>query len=108
MNEWSSAQIEARYAGADDAPFAVYFYTPLCGTCAVAEKMLSVIEAASPGLPLYKCNINFAPELARAWQIASVPCLALITEGTHVRKLYAMRSVPDLYNELKPLMNKET
>lgn len=108
MNELNSTEIEERYARAADAPFAIYFYTPMCGTCGIAEKMLSVIEAASPKLPLYKCNINFAPTLAQAWQITSVPCLALITEEAQVHKLYAMRSVPDLYTALEPLMNKET
>jgi thioredoxin-like negative regulator of GroEL len=99
---------EIRRCHADGkASFALYFYTPLCGTCGIAEKMLTVIEAAVPTLPLYKCNINFAPELAREWEIESVPCLALIEEGKLTQKIYAMRSVPYLYEVLKRFMDTE-
>ncbi len=107
MTEVDSGDIQERCKNADTA-FAIYFYTPMCGTCGVAEKMLEVIEATMTALPLYKCNINFAPDLAREWKIESVPCLSLIEGGACSRKVYAMRSVPDLYNVLKPLMNKET
>ncbi|ERI08533.1 thioredoxin family protein [Aneurinibacillus aneurinilyticus] len=105
MIETDSGAIRERCKDTD-AAFAVYFYTPMCGTCGVAEKMLGVIEAATSALPLYKCDINFAPDLAREWRIESVPCLMLIEQGACSRKVYAMRSVPDLYDVLKPLMTK--
>jgi len=52
---------------------------------------------------LLKTNINFAPKLRDSWQIASVPCLALLRDGRPVRLVYAMRSVQDVHAMLKEL-----
>lgn len=106
LEEVNGQQLKYRCADIR-ASFAVYFYTPLCGTCKVAEKMLQVVEATLPDLPLYKSNINFMSELAFEWEIKSVPCLIFVEHGKVARKLYAMRSVSDLYEALKPLLNKE-
>jgi thioredoxin-like negative regulator of GroEL len=82
---------------------ALFFYTPLCGTCKVGESMLEIIVEMAPSLPLYKCNINSMPQVAQEWRIESVPCLIIIQEGQMADKVYAMRSVPYLYERLKPL-----
>jgi thioredoxin-like negative regulator of GroEL len=105
MREIDEKQIRQRCMELNDT-FVVYFYTPLCGTCGVAKKMLTVTYAMLPSLPLYESNINFAPTLAQEWQIESVPCLALIENGELVRKVYAMHSVPHIYKIVKPLINK--
>ncbi|MCM3388135.1 thioredoxin family protein [Ureibacillus chungkukjangi] len=83
---------------------AFYLYTPMCGTCAVASKMMDVIENLLPDLPLGKANINFLENLAMDYQIESVPCL-LISENGNVEKLYAFQSVPFLYDKLKKVVD---
>lgn len=80
---------------------AVLFYTPFCGTCKAAERMLDVAAAAGVPVKLYKMNVAFAPRLREAWRIASVPCLAVLRDGRPVRFEYAMRSVVHLYAVLK-------
>jgi thioredoxin-like negative regulator of GroEL len=85
--------------------FAVYFYTPLCGTCKLGEKMLSIIEEMIPHVSLCKCNLNFAPNLAQELKIESVPCLVIWSRGSMVRKEYAMRSVDYLYQLLRSLLS---
>ncbi|MDN4492935.1 thioredoxin family protein [Ureibacillus aquaedulcis] len=79
---------------------AFYLYTPMCGTCAVASKMMDVIEELLPDLPLGKANINYLETLVMDYQIESVPCL-LISEKGNVEKVYAFQSVPFLYEKLK-------
>ncbi|WP_424767609.1 thioredoxin family protein [Paenibacillus sp. sgz302251] len=80
---------------------AVFFYTPLCGTCKIGERMLEIAEVAGISVPLFKLNINFAPRLRDEWQIASVPCLVLLENGKPVQKEYAMKSVDHVYLMLK-------
>uniref|UniRef100_A0A4Y8QAT3 Thioredoxin domain-containing protein n=1 Tax=Paenibacillus athensensis TaxID=1967502 RepID=A0A4Y8QAT3_9BACL len=80
----------------DGSSFAVFIYTPLCGTCKVAERMLQVIEAMRPNLPLFKGNINFMPELAATWQIRSVPCIAAVRGGNPQALIYSVQSVDAL------------
>ena len=76
----------------------VFLYTPLCGTCMAARKMLDVLYAMDNQLPLYTCNMNLAPELAKAWMIESIPCIVVLKQGRIVEKIYAMGSVPRYMN----------
>lgn len=80
---------------------AVFFYTPLCGTCKVALRMLEIVEAAGVSLPVAKININFAPVLRDGWRIASVPALVLVRDGEPEQTEYAMQSVDSLYRLMK-------
>jgi thiol-disulfide isomerase/thioredoxin len=75
------------------APFAVYFFTPWCGTCKWGERMLDIVLTIETQVPLFKCNLNYAPDLAQEWKIQSVPCLTFIREGKVTEKLYRMGSV---------------
>ncbi|MFS0724578.1 thioredoxin family protein [Paenibacillus sp. 1P07SE] len=90
-----------RIGGGRDA---LMFYSPFCGTCKVALRMLEVVDAAGVPASLYKININYAGRLREAWQITSVPCLVLVEDGRPVRKEYAMRSVAHLFALLKDEM----
>jgi len=77
---------------------AVFLYTPMCGTCLAARKMLEVLMAMDDDLPLYSCNVNTAARLAETWRIESVPCIVVLRDGVIVEKIYAVRSVPALYD----------
>jgi thiol-disulfide isomerase/thioredoxin len=85
----------------DAAPFAIYFYTPWCGTCRYTEKMLTVVQAMLPNAKIYKCNVNFMPSIVMEWKIESVPCLAFIEEKRVAEKLYTMRSVEFLLEKVR-------
>ncbi|MEK3991880.1 MULTISPECIES: thioredoxin family protein [Robertmurraya] len=81
----------------------LYLYTPLCGTCQVAGKMLSVVEQLLPQYNWLKADLNFVPALAEQYSIESVPCLLVIRKNKLVKKIYAFQSVPFLYESLKSL-----
>jgi thioredoxin-like negative regulator of GroEL len=91
-----------------DKPFAVFVYTPFCGTCKVAARMLDIIAAAHPELPLDRININFIPGLAERWTIESVPCLLLLEGDRPTARLYAFRSIQHVYRFLRPLLDNES
>jgi thiol-disulfide isomerase/thioredoxin len=80
---------------------AVLFFTPFCGTCNLAERMLEIVEATGVSVNLFKLNINYAPKLRDAWKISSVPFLVLLEEGQPSRFEYAVQSVGYLYDLLK-------
>lgn len=79
----------------------LYVYTPLCGTCKVGERMLEVVLETLPDVPLYKMNINLVPHLAEKWKVESVPCLITLKNKSPIQKVYAMKSVLDLYRLFK-------
>ncbi|MCF6410394.1 thioredoxin family protein [Pseudalkalibacillus salsuginis] len=82
----------------------IFFYTPLCGTCKLANQMLDVALAVFPvpeKLDVISCNINQMPAAAKQWRVQSVPCLAFLDDGKMVKKLYSFRSVDYIYQEIK-------
>jgi thiol-disulfide isomerase/thioredoxin len=84
----------------ENRTFAVFFYTPLCGTCKMAGRMLSIVMEMLPSAPLYRANLNLMPQVAKEWQISSVPALLVIRNGVVSEKHYALRSVDHLYQIL--------
>jgi thioredoxin-like negative regulator of GroEL len=106
MIEWTQKELLA-HAEKAGAAYAVFLYTPLCGTCKLAERMLDIILTMEPTLPLYKCNINFMPTISKEWQIQSVPCIVITEVGKAKKMLYRMQAVDELYRQLLPLLNKE-
>ncbi len=81
--------------------FVLFLYTPICGTCKVGERMLSIVEELLPNMQMKKVDLNYIPEIAERWEIQSVPCLLLFNKGEMSEKIYAFQSVEYLYNELK-------
>lgn len=99
MEEWSKEQWETAVKSGDKTAF--YLYTPMCGTCAVASKMMNIIEQLLPEVKIGKANINFLEQIAFDFQIESVPCLLVSDGGKVINKIYAFQSVPFLYELLK-------
>ena len=99
MNEWTVDEWQQQTE--EENLTAYYLYTSMCGTCAVASKMLDVVEQLLPDLPIGKANINFTGTLPFDLQIESVPCLVIAKEGKITNKIYAFKSVPYLYDLLK-------
>ncbi|CAG7645426.1 hypothetical protein PAESOLCIP111_04946 [Paenibacillus solanacearum] len=105
LQEWSEAQLlqwmEDPAAGSGTETRYVYFYTPLCGTCKVGERMLEVVLELDSRLPLGKCNVNACRTLPFEWQIESVPCLLRLNGGRAGERTYRMGSVDELYRFMK-------
>ena len=99
MEQWNRDQWQQLINEKQQTAF--YIYTPMCGTCDVAKKILDVIEQLLPDLPLGMANINYLEGLAQDLQIESVPCLIISENGQLKEKIYAFKSVPFLYEILK-------
>lgn len=81
----------------------VFFKTPFCGTCQLAERMLVIaLKALSWPGEAYECTVEYAPDLVDRLQISSVPCFVLYENGILKEKQFAFRSVDHLYSVLKP------
>lgn len=85
---------------------ALYVYSPFCGTCRLAERILALLEQSYPQLAIASVDVLDAAELVQAHRIESVPCLLLWGEDTPERengpeKIYAFHSVTYMYERLK-------
>lgn len=98
LPEWTEKELLEPAAGGEAMKDVrcVYFYTPLCGTCKIGMRMLEVVAAMHPDVPVGICNINYAPALAQGWRIASVPCLVKLKDGTPSAFLYRLGTVQEL------------
>lgn len=74
----------------------IFIYTPFCGTCHLARKILEEIEVASKGnITFYELNAGLFPEVMQQKRIESVPCL-LLTTNAEPSKIYSFESLGEL------------
>ncbi|MFJ8236798.1 thioredoxin family protein [Ureibacillus sp. NPDC094379] len=99
MEEWNQQEWEKHINENEVSAF--YLYTPMCGTCAVALKMMEVIENVVTNIPIGKANINYLEQVAYDYKVESVPCLLISRNGKVEEKVYAFQSVQHLYEKLK-------
>ncbi|NDI35525.1 thioredoxin family protein [Chengkuizengella sediminis] len=81
--------------------FALFIYTPMCGTCKLSERMLNITVQMNINKTIYKSNINYLPHVTNTYEITSVPCLLLFKNRILFKKEYSMNSVDHLYQILK-------
>ncbi len=79
----------------------VYFYTPMCGTCELANQFLTLVEPLFDNVTIYKCNLSYFTNLSIRYEIQSVPCAILFRNGTVLNKIYAFQSVTNIYEQLQ-------
>lgn len=80
--------------------YLLYIFTPFCGTCNVARSMLKKIESVHNENVFYEMNASLHPEFMQDNQIESVPCL-LVKEGNTIKeKVYAFKSIANIYTYL--------
>jgi thioredoxin 1 len=97
MIEWEEKQLNVQ----EKELMVLYLYTPMCGTCQVAKRMLSVVDELIPSLSMHSVNLNYFPEEAKELGIESVPCLLVYEDGQEKERVYAFQSVGYLYELLK-------
>ena len=62
METWSREQWEM---AVNESPSTVYYlYTPICGTCAVATKMMDVVSIMKSDVPMGKADLNYVQDIA--------------------------------------------
>ncbi|KMK76392.1 thioredoxin family protein [Alkalihalobacillus pseudalcaliphilus] len=105
MQETNVENLQSKLNSRNSVEF-LYVYTPLCGTCKLAKKMVEVIEATDESLIIHQLNINHAPDFAKKWKIESVPALFVFQNGLGVERIYAFQSVPFLFETLQPYLVK--
>ena len=100
MNEWTLEQWNNYKDSGQLTMF--YIYTPLCGTCQVASKMMQVVQEMK-SFSIGQANINYLGNFAMDNHIESVPCLLIAKGGTVYKKIYAFQSVPFILETIKSI-----
>ena len=98
METWTREEWETTKNNSEKVLY--YLYTPICGTCMVASKMMDVVEAMRQDVPMGKADLNYIQDVAVDYEIESVPCLLITENGVVKNKIYAFQSVPDLLQNI--------
>lgn len=80
--------------------FLLYIHTPFCGTCHIARSMLEKIETIHNQDLFFDMNASYYPEFMQAMKVESVPCLLIKKDNEVKEKIYAFRSVANIYQFL--------
>ncbi|MRG85153.1 thioredoxin family protein [Salinibacillus xinjiangensis] len=84
----------------------IFIYTPFCGTCKLARRMLETIENIEGFPTFHTLNASLFPEFMQDYQVESVPCLVMMKKNQIQEKVYAFQSVPDMYRKIESYLNR--
>lgn len=77
-NEFDSLLSEGR-------PMVLDIWAEWCGPCQVMGPMLEQISAAYEGsVAFYKSNVDFNPQLAKRFNVMSIPTLLMFADGKKI------------------------
>ena len=80
--------------------YLLFINSPFCGTCHVARSMLNKIESVHQREIFYEMNASLYPEFMQDNRVKSVPCLLIKDENEVKEKIYAFKSIQNIYSYL--------
>ena len=79
----------------------VDFWAEWCGPCKMIAPILEEIAAEQAGsLRIAKVNVDEAPDLARRFEVMSIPTLILFNDGVPAKRIVGAKGKPQLLEEL--------
>ena len=100
----TDATFDADVLGSDK-PVLVDFWAEWCGPCKMVAPVLEEIAAEnSEKLIIAKVNIDENPEIARRYQIMSIPTMSVFAKGEVVKSIVGAKPKAALLRDLEGIL----
>lgn len=69
-----------------DKPVLIDFYADWCGPCRMVSPLVDEIANENAGIKVCKVNVDNEPELAEKFDVASIPTLVALKDGSIINQ----------------------